>query len=93
MNTKNVPAIVMLIAGFVDCIFAICQHLALAEFTKQLLLVLVIFLIIGCGVKLVLDRFFDEKEPEEKQENESEKPENEGKTEESEEGPGEEQKK
>ena len=70
MNTKNVPAIIMLIAGFVDCIF----------------------LIIGWGVKLVLDRFFNEKEPEEKPEDGSEKPESEEKTEESEEGPGEEQK-
>ena len=68
MNTKNIPAVVMLTGGFVDCLFAIYQHLTLAEFTKQLLLVLVIFLVIGGGVKLVLDRFFKEEKPEDENE-------------------------
>lgn len=68
MNTKNIPAVVMLTGGFVDCLFAIYQHQTLAEFTKQLLLVLVIFLVIGGGVKLVIDRFFKEEKPEEENE-------------------------
>jgi hypothetical protein len=55
MKTKSLPAIIMLVAGFIDCIFAILQHQSLMEFTRQLLLVLVIFYILGCAVQLVLD--------------------------------------
>lgn len=58
MNTKYVPAIIMLSAGFVDCIMAIMQHKPLLDFTKELLLVLVIFLVIGCVVKMVIDKTF-----------------------------------
>ena len=58
MNTKYIPAIIMLSAGFVDCIIAIMQHKPLLDFTKELLLVLVIFLVIGCVVKMVIDKTF-----------------------------------
>lgn len=56
MKTNYIPAIVMLSAGFIDCLFAIYQHLSLMEFTRQLLLVLVVFLVLGCVVKIVLDK-------------------------------------
>jgi ABC-type bacteriocin/lantibiotic exporter with double-glycine peptidase domain len=45
----------MLSAGLIDCIFAIVHHLTLLAFTKQLLLVLVIFTIIGTILKWILD--------------------------------------
>lgn len=56
MKTDNVPALVMLSAGFVDCVIAIKTHQTLWTFTRQLLLVLVIFLILGSIIKMVLDR-------------------------------------
>lgn len=72
MKTNYVPAIIMLLAGLVDCILAIGKNMSLVDFTRQLLLVLVIFLIIGWIARIVLDKtmkiFADKKE----EENESE---------------------
>ena len=56
MKTNGIPAIVMLLAGFVDCLIAIRTHMTLGNFTRQLFLVLLIFSVIGCTVKLILDR-------------------------------------
>ena len=43
MKTNGVPAIIMLAAGFIDCVIAILTHMSLWNFTRQLLLVLVLF--------------------------------------------------
>ncbi len=59
MNTKPVPAIVMLISGLVTCIIGICQHFSFGRFVRTEFLVLVIFYILGCIVKLVLDKGFE----------------------------------
>jgi flagellar biosynthesis/type III secretory pathway M-ring protein FliF/YscJ len=45
----------MLTAGVIDSIFALLHHMELLAYLKQLLLVLVIFLIIGNILKLILD--------------------------------------
>ena len=58
MNTKPIPAIVMLIAGFVTCIIGIVQHDAFGVFVKKLFLILIAFYLLGCIVKLVLDKGF-----------------------------------
>jgi uncharacterized membrane protein YraQ (UPF0718 family) len=52
---KNLPAIIMLAAGLIDCIFSIYYHLSLWDFTRQLLLVLIIFYLIGCVVQIVVE--------------------------------------
>ena len=62
MKTNGVPAMVMLLAGFVDCLIAIRTHMTLGSFTRQLFLVLLIFYIIGCVVKIILDRNIDKME-------------------------------
>ena len=49
MKTNGVPAIIMLAAGFIDCVIAILTHMSLWNFTRQLLLVLVLFYVIGCN--------------------------------------------
>jgi phosphotransferase system glucose/maltose/N-acetylglucosamine-specific IIC component len=72
MKTKNLPAIIMLVAGFIDCILAIVYHLSLWEFTKQLLLVLIIFYLIGCAVQIVIDINFKPMEENEEQESSGE---------------------
>jgi phosphotransferase system glucose/maltose/N-acetylglucosamine-specific IIC component len=72
MKTKNIPAIIMLVAGFIDCILAIVYHLSLWEFTRQLLLVLIIFYLIGCVVQIVVDINFKPMEETEGQENAAE---------------------
>lgn len=55
MKTNAVPAVVMLLAGLIDCVASIYQRLSLFDFTKRLLLVLVVFYLIGCVAKLALD--------------------------------------
>lgn len=40
MKTNGVPAIIMLAAGFIDCVIAILTHMSLWNFTRQLLLLL-----------------------------------------------------
>lgn len=69
MKTKAVPALIMLTAGFIDCIFSIYCHLSLWRFTWQLLLVLILFYVLGCVVQVILDKNFagmdqEEAEPE-----------------------------
>ncbi|MGN0141325.1 MAG: hypothetical protein ACI4AD_03795 [Roseburia sp.] len=65
MKTKSIPAIIMLTAGLVTCITGIVKHIELFEFTKTLLIVLIIFYILGSVVKVVLDRNFKEMTEEE----------------------------
>ena len=72
MKTKGIPAVVMLLAGFVTCIIGIVQHMETMVFTKTLLAVLVIFYVLGCIVKLVLDKNFKEMDEPEKEQEESE---------------------
>ena len=71
MKTNGVPAIIMLAAGFIDCVIAILTHMSLWNFTRQLLLVLVLFYVIGCVVKMIIDRNFKDME-ESKEEQEAE---------------------
>ncbi len=79
MKTKPIPAIIMLIAGFVTCIMSIYNHLDLGTFTKTLLLVLIIFYLFGIVIKIVLDKNFPVMSEEESEEEES--PEGESETE------------
>jgi phosphotransferase system glucose/maltose/N-acetylglucosamine-specific IIC component len=56
MKTNHIPAIIMLSAGFIVCICNIHKSVSLFDFTRQLLIVLVVFWIIGLVVKAVLDK-------------------------------------
>ena len=58
MNTKPIPAIIMLAAGFMTCVVGIVQHFSFGTYVKTLLLVLIGFYLLGCIVKLVLDKGF-----------------------------------
>lgn len=60
MKTKQVPAIVMLVAGFITCIVSIFQGLEADKFLKILLIVLVSFYILGGVIKIILDQSFIE---------------------------------
>lgn len=60
MKTNNVPALVMLSAGLVDCVIAIKMGQPLCPFTRQLLLVLIIFYILGSIIRVILDRSFQD---------------------------------
>lgn len=68
MKTKDVPAIIMLLAGGVYCLFGILYKIPLMDFTIQLLGVLLGFWIFGGIIRMVLDRFMGEIEVKEEEE-------------------------
>lgn len=58
MNTKSVPAVIMLLAGAVACILGIVNQYENEPFFSMVLTVLIIFYFIGCIVKIILDKNF-----------------------------------
>lgn len=64
MKTKQVPAIIMLTAGFIVCIISIAQRMEFGEFVTTLFLVLICFYILGCIAKVILDKNFAEEKEE-----------------------------
>ena len=60
MKTKEIPAIVMLLAGGVYCLLGIYYQIPFMEFSVQLLIVLLIFWMFGGMVRMFLDRFMGE---------------------------------
>ena len=72
MKTKQIPAIIMLLAGFVTCIVAIFQGIESERFLKILLAVLIGFFVAGCIIKVILDKNFKEMEETENEEETSE---------------------
>ncbi len=62
MKTKEIPAMVMLLAGGVYCLLGIYFKIPLINFLVQLLIVLLIFWIFGGIVRMVLDKFMGEVE-------------------------------
>lgn len=87
MKTKDIPAMVMLLAGGVYCLIGIRYQIPLMDFSVQLLIVLLIFWIMGGIVRMVLDRFMGEIEDKAKTEEteEAEEKDAEGEEDESEE--------
>lgn len=69
MKTKDVPAVVMLLAGGVYCVMGISHQTPLWEFTLYLLPVLIIFWMIGGILRMILDKYMVEMadKPEEEQ--------------------------
>lgn len=62
MDTKQIPLIVMLVAGAVTSILTKLMHYELETALWILLAVLVVFYIIGCFFKRTIDRFEAENE-------------------------------
>ena len=57
MNTKRIPAVVMLLAGAVATIVTYINHYSLEDMLVVLILTLIGFLIIGIAIMLVFDSF------------------------------------
>jgi len=72
MKTKDVPAIVMLLAGGVYCLIGIRYQIPLMDFLVNLLIILLFFWILGGIVRMVLDRFMGEIEDKTEAEEEEE---------------------
>lgn len=71
MKTKAIPAIVMLTAGFISCVFSICKGQDFLTFAKTLILVMLIFYVLGGVAAWMIQKIFNEnreKEEEEKSE-------------------------
>ena len=58
MNTKNVPALVMLLAGAVTSVLMIMNDVSTKRFLVTVLVVLICFYFIGSIIKVVLDKTF-----------------------------------
>ena len=67
MKTKHIPALVTLLAGAVAALLMWLWKVDFFRFTRNLLIVLVVFYILGSVVKLVLDRNFKDMEEEAKE--------------------------
>jgi hypothetical protein len=70
MNTKNVPAIIMLAAGLVASIVMFLCRYRLVPMLGTLLGVFAVFYLLGLVVKKMLDRFCQIEKTEEENENE-----------------------
>ena len=57
MNTRNIPALVMLTAGLVAGIVVFRMHYSLYTMSWVILLVFAVFYVLGCLIRLMLDKF------------------------------------
>ena len=72
MKTKDVPAIVMLLAGVIYSLFGIVNKIPLTEFLMHLLIILLIFWVFGGIIRMMLDHFVGEIETKEEDEDSEE---------------------
>ena len=72
MKTKEIPAMVMLLAGGVYCLLGIYYQIPLMEFSIQLLIVLLVFWVFGGIVRMFLDKYMGEFEDKTEEEEETE---------------------
>lgn len=60
MNTKSIPAVLALIAGFVTCIMSFVQGVDTVVFAKRFVIVCIIFFAIGTVASVVINMNFKE---------------------------------
>ena len=70
MNTRNIPALVMLTAGLVAGIVMFRMHYSLYTMSWVLLLVFAAFYVLGCVIRMMLDKFGMQQEKKEAQQQE-----------------------
>jgi len=61
MKTKSIPVLLMLVAGALACILGFVYQYETTHFFTMVLIVLIIFYILGCIVKIIIDKNFPEK--------------------------------
>ena len=71
MNTRNIPALVMLTAGLVASIVMFRMHYDLYTMSWVLLLVFAAFYVLGCVIRLMLDKFGMQQEKKEAEQQET----------------------
>ena len=71
MNTKPIPAVLALIAGFVTCIMSFVQGIDVVVFAKRFVFVCLIFYVIGTVICIVINMNFKEMANEDEQDESS----------------------
>ncbi len=89
VNTRPLPAIIVLSAALISCAFSLLQGVEFRIFVGRLFFSVLIFGFIGIVVRVILDRYFFNRDSKEEEEEDSENnDENEGEELSSEEGGG-----
>ena len=70
MNRKNMPLVLMLIAGACTCIITLVRNYSVLASLVALFAVLLLFYCLGSLIRVLLDRFDRQNEEKEKQEQE-----------------------
>ena len=70
MNRKNMPLLLMLIAGACTCIITLVRSYSVLASLVALFAVMLLFYCLGSAIRLLLDRFDRQNEEKEKQEQE-----------------------
>ncbi len=86
MKRNYIPAFIMLLAGFITCIFGLYYRYSTVQLLLTLFIVLVCFYILGCFVKSLVCHFIPEKTEEEEEDLKTEGEEEEEKESEGEDG-------
>lgn len=58
MNTKPIPALLALFAGFVTCVMSFMQQVDIVIFAKRFVIVCIIFFIIGMIARILIEMNF-----------------------------------
>lgn len=62
MKTKSIPVILMLVAGAMACVLGFIYHYKTTQFFTMVLTVLIVFYVLGCIVKIIIDKNFSGKQ-------------------------------
>lgn len=58
---RSVPAIITLLAGFVTCVLMIINKITIVTYLWTLALVMVGFYLVGLGLRVILNKVFEDK--------------------------------
>lgn len=68
MRSKWIPALVMLLAGFIACIITIVNHYDNTAALTIILVTLIVFYIVGCVIQVFSNKFLVVEQPPEENE-------------------------
>jgi len=63
MKTKTIPVILMLVAGAMACVLGFVYRYETTQFFTMVLTVLIVFYMLGCIVKIIIDKNFPTEQP------------------------------
>ena len=63
MKTKTIPVMLMLVAGAIACVLGFVYHYETTQFFTMVFTVLIVFYMLGCIVKIIIDKNFPVEQP------------------------------